>query len=106
MSAKSHAQEGLYAACGPRRGREAYPAVFMRYGNVTHLLGMLDSPNYDGPALCGRKTATPWSLWFGTGSEREYDQARAMPLCQDCAKRTTPTVSPFTITATWPEPTS
>lgn len=88
MSARSHAQEGLYAAVGPRKNREAYPAVFMRCGGVTHLLGVNDSPNYDGPALCGRRTRTPWSLWFGTGSEREYDQARAMPLCQKCAEVT------------------
>jgi hypothetical protein len=88
MSARTHAQEGLYAACGPRQGREEYPAVFLPYGNVTHLLTRDQSPNDDLPALCGRESMS--GFWWGTGTEREYDQARAMPLCLCCAVRTKP----------------
>ena len=104
MSARSHAQPGLYAACGPRRGREEYPAVFTAYGEVTHLLTRDQSPNDDLPALCGRETKQ--GFWWGTGTEREYDQARAMPLCRDCAEQAKPSINPLTITSTWPEPTS
>ena len=82
MSARRRAQEGLYAACGPRRGREEYPAVFLPYGGVTHLLDRDQSPNDDRPALCGMECRS--GLWWGTGTEAEYDQARAMPLCLRC----------------------
>jgi len=85
MSARTQAQEGLYAEIGPRKGREQYPAVFTIYGNVTHLLDRDQSPNNDLPALCGRETRQ--GFWWGTGTEREYDQARAMPLCLACMAR-------------------
>jgi hypothetical protein len=88
VSTHRRAPEGLYAACGPRQGREEYPAVFLPYGGVAHLLDRNQSPNDDLPALCGRESRS--GLWWGTGTEDEYDQARAMPLCLRCMAETKP----------------
>lgn len=84
---RAKAQEGLYSQVGPRKGREMYPAVYMRKGQVTHLLPPWSSPNDSVAALCGRMTGIG-ELWLGTGTEDEYDQARAMPLCTNCVELT------------------
>lgn len=59
--------------------------VYLRDGKVTHLLDELASPNEPSSAVCGR---TPWpDVWFGTGSQDEYDTALTLPVCVTCRNR-------------------
>lgn len=36
-----------------------------------------------GRTLCGRGPQWP-DAWFGTGDQREYERAAALPLCTSC----------------------
>jgi hypothetical protein len=60
------------------------PSIEWRYlpnGRMTHVV---ETPNADVAALCGRRAALPEN-WFGTGSQDEYEQAESLPKCRLCA---------------------
>lgn len=62
--------------------------VYLPGRDVAHLVDGLTSLNafpYT-PSLC--RVAPTWGLseWFGTGSQREYDEAERRRLCTRCAK--------------------
>lgn len=70
--------------------------LYIRDGHVVHALttGMLGRANV---SVCG---VTPhyWARgvlyyrsWLGTGEQREYERAAALPRCKRCVKLLTPT---------------
>lgn len=62
--------------------------VYMRAGDVAHLLGELDSPNsYARCVRCKRAPRAFGTPWYGTGSQREREKAAALPLCGEGYKR-------------------
>lgn len=67
--------------------REDYTQVFTFYGRKTHLVRPSDSLNGFYPdAICGLQS-DPFSPFFGTGDQKEYDRAASLPLCKSCEKR-------------------
>lgn len=52
-------------------------------GQVAHLIWGPDWSNHDVPhAACGW---SGWAMyWRGSGSQREYDKAAALPICRKC----------------------
>jgi hypothetical protein len=62
-----------------------YTRVYLLSGRVAHLLAPSTSPNSPAAtALCG---VTNWPGYFrGTGAWGEREQARDMPLCQNCKR--------------------
>jgi len=56
-------------------------------GRVAHLLDV-HSYTFSATALCGQDTGMlSISGWLGTGSQREYERAEALPLCRACERR-------------------
>lgn len=51
---------------------------------VSHVLAPNKSANLGAPALCGRQP-DPFADWFGTGEQREYEEAKRRMMCLFCA---------------------
>ena len=67
-------RRAFYQACW-----RVYTSQFAR---ASHLLSPGDSPNSSwATAVCGER---PPGTWWGTGSQQEYDAAKALPLCKRC----------------------
>lgn len=63
--------------------------VYATGGKVAHLLPRRSSPNDKfAVALCGNGL-NPFAIyaWFGTGSQDEIDDAKAMRLCKTCERK-------------------
>jgi hypothetical protein len=56
--------------------------VYLPHGGVTHIKPYIEDKPYP-TVLCGRSPEL-FDVWRGTGSQREYDKARRMPLCVRC----------------------
>lgn len=58
-----------------------YAWQYLPNGKVAHLV-------LAGLSVCGRDGV--WGVWYGTGTQDEYDKAAALPHCKRCEKQVTP----------------
>lgn len=60
--------------------------VYVRTGQLAHLLAFGASPSGREEALCRRQPCAGTS-WLGTGSQREYERAAQLRTCPRCAEK-------------------